>query len=122
MKAVHFLFFIRTDVNKNIKAWYSSRIENIVVNLLVASRKKRGSYKKYKVKPCKHVSNCETHTDIQTQLRTIKTRAAPISRVRDIDNLRWLLLTQDDLKWLKTTLNDLKRHKMTEMTTLTYLT
>ena len=35
-----------------------------------------------------------------------KTRPAPISRVRDIDNLRWLLLTQDDLKWLKTTLND----------------
>ena len=44
-----------------------------------------------------------------------------ISRVRYIDNLRWLLLTQDDLKWLKTTLNDLKRPKITEMSTLTYL-
>ena len=51
-----------------------------------------------------------------------KTRPTPISRVRDMNNLRWLLLTQDDLKWLKTTLNDLKRPKMTEMTTLTYLT
>ena len=30
-----------------------------------------------------------------------------ISSARDIDNLRWLLLTQDDLKWLKTTLDDL---------------
>ena len=52
----------------------------------------------------------------------IKTRPTPISRVQDINNLRWLLLTHDDLKWLKTTLNDLKRPKMTEITTLTYLT
>ena len=51
-----------------------------------------------------------------------QTRPTPMIRVRDINNLRWLLLTQDDLKWLKTTFNDLKRPKMTEMTTLTYLT
>ena len=40
--------------------------------------------------------------DVVSELKI--TRPTPISRVRDINNLRWLLWTQDDSKWAKTSL------------------